>query len=350
VEKRKMDMRKIGILSVTVLLVALATAATSVATTVTIQSATGQVSEITTVPIMINDVTGVKGAHILLEFDSSVVHALDIGNSAFALETFKEIDNQSGYVRYAVFSLTALNGDVKFADVTLEGQNIGLSPLNLTVVSLDNGTGQIPRDVVNGTFTVLSDTAAPIVTNPSADPVVIPDDTDNQPTWGELAELNVDVSDESAIDSVIFDLSAIGRETVVGSGEFHAFNIGSYTVDSTFWAVFNISTNASAGTAGWNGGTYVPYCLPVNATDIYGHSNTSVCITLTVMKNGDVDENGAVNLDDGIYIVNYALMVPGYDLIQGLADLDENHGPPNLDDGIFLVNHALMVPGYDILH
>jgi hypothetical protein len=43
-------------------------------------------------------------------------------------------------------------------------------------------------------------------------------------------------------------------------------------------------------------------------------------------------------------------MVPGYDLIQELADLDENHGSPNLDDGIYLVNHALMVPGFSILH
>jgi hypothetical protein len=341
-----MNVRKVGIISAVALLFFIMVAVTaSAATTVTISSAEVGVSESTTVPIMINDVTGVKGAHILLEYDSSVVNALDIGNSDFGLETFKEINNSAGYVRYSVFGLTALNGDVKFADVTLTGMSIGSSPLTLNVVSLSDGSAEIPRDVVNGTFTVQADAKPPIVENPIANPVVIPDDTDNEPTWGEVTELVVNVSDDSAIDNVTVNLAALGKDSMV-----YMSNIGNYTEASTLWLIFNLSTNASSGTANWNGAEYLPYCLIVNATDIYGHSNTSVCIPLTVMKNGDVDENGGVNLDDGIYLVNYALMVPGYDLIQELADLDENHGSPNLDDGIYLVNHALMVPGFSILH
>ena len=341
-----MNVKKVGMISAVALMFLILTSVTaSAATTVTISSAEVSVSESTTVPIMINNVTAVKGAHILLEYDSSVVNALDIGNSDFALETFKEIDNATGYVRYAVFGLTALNGEVKFADVTLKGMSMGSSPLTLNIMSLSDGTSEIPRDVVNGTFTVQSDVEPPIVENPRADPVVIPDDTDNEPTWGEVTELVVNVSDDSAIDSVTVNLAALGKDSVV-----YMSNIGNYTEASTLWLIFNVSTNASSGTANWDGSEYLPYCLVVNATDIYGQSNTSVCILLTVMKNGDVDENGGVNLDDGIYLVNYALMVPGHDLIQELADLDEAHGPPNLDDGIYLVNHALMVPGYSVLH
>lgn len=155
-----MNARKTGtFLSVALLFLAvatlIATLTASPATTVTIQSAEVGVSESTTVPIMINDVTGVKGAHILLEYDSSIVHALDIvEGDDWPMNTTKEINNSIGYVRFAVFRFTALSGNIKFADVTLEGISPGESPLNLTVVSLNNGTGEIPRDVTNGTFTV----------------------------------------------------------------------------------------------------------------------------------------------------------------------------------------------------
>jgi hypothetical protein len=85
------------------------------------------------------------------------------------METFKEINNVTGYVRYATFNLVELNGDVKFADVTLKGMSVGSSPLNLTIVALTNGTTEIPRDVVNGTFTVTVDNPPqPNITSPLA--------------------------------------------------------------------------------------------------------------------------------------------------------------------------------------
>ena len=148
-----------------VILLLIVTSTTAAATTrVSIEDVTIGEGETASVPILISDVTGVKGAHILLEYDSTKVHVLDIGNSDFAMETHKEIDNATGYVRYTVFSLTALNGDVKFADVTLEGMNPGESPLNLTVVALNDGVDEIVRDVTNGTFTVTEAPPAAIST------------------------------------------------------------------------------------------------------------------------------------------------------------------------------------------
>jgi hypothetical protein len=547
-----MNVKKIGMISaVALLFLILTTVTASAATTVTISSAEVGVSESTTVPIMINNVPAVKGAHILLEYDSSVVHALDIGNSDFALETFKEIDNGTGYVRYAVFGLTALNGDVKFADVTLEGMNAGSSPLNLTVESLSDGTSEILRDVVNGTFTVVLDnppwpnitnpqdgatlsgtiaieeidesgeediaynlfeyyydencngeeddgnewveigndtaggdgwsvnwdtaaltdgcykiratmgdeegqtgqdeinvmlsnhdpvptitapldgatltdlvtiveedtgfdagadivynlfeyyydencngeeddgnewveigndtaggdgwsvnwdTAAltdgcykirvtmgdeqgrtgqdeinvtidntpPVATDPSASPLIIPEDTDSDPRWGETSNLSVTVTDESVIASVTIDLSSIGGSAV-------------QPMTNTGGDVWTVSTAAAIGTAVWNGTAYEPHYLQVNATDITGKSNTSASVELLVMKNGDVDENGGVNLDDAVYLANYALLVPGYDLVPGVADVDGS-GAANLDDAVYLANHALLVPGYETLY
>jgi PGF-CTERM protein len=130
---------------------------TASATTVTIQNADIASSSESTaaVSIMINDVIGVKGAHILLEYDSSVVHVIDIGNSDFAMVSYEEINNERGFVRYAVFNhLDALSGDITLAEVTLKRISAGSAPLDLTVVALNNGSAEIPRDVISGLLTI----------------------------------------------------------------------------------------------------------------------------------------------------------------------------------------------------
>jgi len=119
-----------------------------------------------TVPIMLNDVTGVKGAHILLSYDSSIVQVTEMGNSGFSFETFKEIDNTAGNARYAVINLDGgLSGAVKFADVTLKavGGTSNSCSLDLEVIAFDNGGGpdSITRTVDGGTL--LSQLAEPVL-------------------------------------------------------------------------------------------------------------------------------------------------------------------------------------------
>jgi hypothetical protein len=59
---------------------------------------------------------------------------------------------------------------------------------------------------------------------------------------------------------------------------------------------WSVTTNASAGTLPQT------YDLRVKATDIDGNSSTSVSIPLTVMKNGDVNGNDAVNIADAMLL------------------------------------------------
>jgi hypothetical protein len=196
----------------------------------------------------------------------------------------------------------------------------------------------------NGTTNILTwtvrvipeEAAAPAVTNPSAEPYIIPEDTDNEPLWGELADLSLIVTGASELTSVTINLSSLGGDAAHPMTQLGASDV---------WAV---STNASLGTAGWNGSAYVPYLLLVTATDAHAQSNTSVHIELVVMKNGDVDESGNVNLDDAIHLANYALLVPGFELVPEIAEVD---GSSNIDleDAIYLANHVLDVPGYQTL-
>ena len=191
------------------------------------------------------------------------------------------------------------------------------------------------------------DTEAPVVTNPNASTRIIPEDTDNNPTcsgtlYSETSQLNVTITDESNITSVTINLSAIGGSAVQAMTNIPGTNI---------WTVI---TNASAGTAGWNGSAYVPYELQVNATDEYGNSNTSVCVELTVMKNGDVTGDGTVDFThDGLYLVRYTLNVPGYEELPVPDNVADVTGDCTVDfthDGLYLVRYTLNVPGYEVLH
>ncbi|OFV67995.1 MAG: conserved hypothetical protein, secreted [Candidatus Syntrophoarchaeum caldarius] len=175
----------------------------------------------------------------------------------------------------------------------------------------------------------LTGVAPPLVTDPSANPAIIPDDTDDTPLWGEEAELSVTVTDICAIDSVTIDLSQIGGDSEA-------------VMTDTGGGVYTIVTNASDGTTP---GTYL---LPVNATNAPGLSETSVSVELTVKKNGDVDDDGDVDEDDVVYLGCYALGVPGYDLNERIADVDGS-GVVNLLDAVYLASHINGIAGYELL-
>ena len=305
-----------------------------VATTVSISDAQVGPSGTIVLPIMIYDVTNVSGAYINMSFDQSVVYVTAIGDSDLNLTTYRNINNNSGFVGYAAINWpSALGGpNITFANVTLEAVGgVGDSCLMaLNVVSMqDANYSEIPRTIVNGTFTI-SDLVQPLVTNPSSNPNVIPVDTDDDPRWGENSMLNVTVTDSSGVSQVTVDLSLIG-----GLEAQQMTNIGSNT-----WSV---TTSAPSETSP---GTYN---LLVIATDIYNNTNSTVSIGLDVALNGDVIRDGKVDLNDGISLINHVLLVPGYDDIEdGLAEVTGD-GVVVLDDGIYLVNNAFGISGYETL-
>ncbi|MDY6965769.1 MAG: cohesin domain-containing protein [Halobacteriota archaeon] len=329
-------MARVRVVSATaIILVLIVFQASAVATTVSVSDATVSTGESTSVPITISDVVNVSGAHILIEYDPSVVYVTAIGNSDLDFETYKDIDNSTGYTRYVVVNLSSpLDGpSMTFAEISLNavGDNGDSCTIGLDVVSMqDANYDEIPRTIINGTFTI-GDLSSPYVTNPSANQTPIPIDTDDDPKWGETSRLNVTVTDTHGIDSVTIDLSSIG-----GSSSATMNNIG-----GDLWST---TTSAPVGTIP---GTYD---LDVSATDVYGNSNESVSIELEVIENGDVNRDGESNLGDGKHLANNALLVPGYEVIEDVASEVNGDGSINLDDGLYLINHALSVSGYEILH
>jgi S-layer protein (TIGR01567 family) len=187
-----------------------------------------------------------------------------------------------------------------------------------------DSSGNVNETWVNATGRTLSSsgTANPIVSNPTASHE-IPDDTDNEPLWGETAQLNVTVTDDSGVASVTVNLSEIG-----GLAVKPMTNIG-----GNIWST---TTNASAGTS--------PkiYNLTVNATDTLGNSNTSVTIPLRVMKNGDTTGNGLVTIGDALRCANNVSYPgnPTYVLSSPyVADVNGN-GVINIGDCLRLANNV----------
>jgi hypothetical protein len=122
------------------------------------------------------------------------------------------------------------------------------------------------------------DDEAPVVTNPSANPESIP------PNGTDTSRLNVTVTDNCAVDIVTVNLSAIGGSDA-------------QVMECTGGDVYSTITNASVDTP------IDDYCLQVNASDIAGNYDDSVCIVLRVTNEvagicGDTDGDGMVNMTE----------------------------------------------------
>jgi len=206
-------------------------------------------------------------------------------------------------------------------------------------------TGTMGMQASNAILVVCQESGganAPSVTTANASLPIIPEDTDNEPLWGELTNLSVVVTDDTAITSVTVDLSSIGgdaMQTMTPGGD----NVWYY------------ETNASIGSAKFETGSYESHLLRVTATNEEGKSNTSVSIAVTVMKNGDVqpyEGDGEVDfMHDALFLVRHTKSVPGYETLRdNIADVTEDGEVDFMHDALYLVRYAKKVPGYDVLH
>ena len=295
-----------------------------------------------TVPIIIRSVPNVGIADIFLTYNQSIVHVTGVSDSDFDFMD-SLIDNSVGTTRIGAFQTSSggLSGDVKLANITLMAVGTPGSSciLNISINELKEATSEeitIPASTHNGTFTV-GEATPPLVTNPEATPLCIPEDTDFDPRWGETSQLNITVMDECGVASVTVNLSSIG-----GLSEQPMTRIP----DTDIWTV---TINASAGTALLYNETYLPHNLTVHAVDIFGNVNTSADIPLIIMKNGDVSENGEVTLYDAMYLARHIMGKPGFETINENIGEVSGNSAVTLYDAMYLGKHVMAESGFDVL-
>ena len=248
-----------------------------------------------TVPLVVDDGGNnmcLGSGTITVTYNSSVVHVTNVATGAGNAVPVQSwtADNTAGRLTItSADGAEAHNGSVVFANVTFEavGSCGDSSPLNVTV-NLTNWYTYlpIPRTVSSGTFTI-QDEVEPSVTNPSATPAAILNDNGRPRAPGtNISQLNISVTDNTAVDTVTSDLSPTG-----GSAAEEMINISGTDI----WTV---TVNATAG-------INLTHNLIVTATDIYGNSNISASIPLTVLRRGDVVRDNVVDDGDMLYIAKY---------------------------------------------
>jgi len=314
--KTKIFASLVGLLLVLLMLMTGITPA-SATTTVIISPSTQIVSQgqSFTINISIEPDTAIAGAQFNLQFNSSIVNV----NGVVEGELFKQngantlfnpgtIDNVAGVVTHVWGNILNTSGAPKnvstsgtFAIINITASNTaaGPSPLALickppiSVLVSDPGGNAVPISVINGTVKVNrapepSDTSPPLVTNPTATPatILLNDNSRPRAPGTNISQLNVTVTDDTEVDTVTIDLSPIG-----GSAEARMSKIPGTDI----WSV---TTTATAG-------INLTHNLIVTATDIYGNSNTSVSIQLTVLRRGDVFRDNVVDTKDAAYIARY---------------------------------------------
>jgi len=310
--------------------------------TVSIGDAVAMTGENTTTSIMITNITNVGTVDITLVYNQSVVHIIRVDGSDFDF-IGADIDNVAGRTRIGAFQTSSggLNGSITVANITFAAVGSGgdFTTLNLAINELKEAGFEeisIPASVHNGTFTVWK-TTPPLVTSPSAYPPSIPEDTDFNPGWGETARLNVTVTDGCGVVSVTINLSSIG-----GLPDQTMTRIPGTDV----WTV---TISASVGTSMFSG-SYLPHNLAIYAVDAFGNVNSSVSIPLTVIRNGDVSENGEVTLYDATYLANHILNKPGFETMNAQVADVSNNGLVTFYDSMYLSKHVLTEFGFGILH
>ena len=84
----------------------------------------------------------------------------------------------------------------------------------------------------------------------------------------------------------------------------------------------------------------------MTATDVYWNYNDSVSITLRVLNNGNVSEDGNVTLYDAFYLVNK----PRFEYInEGVAEVSGDCALA-MHDAMYLAKHVLGKTGFEVLH
>ncbi|MCG7850097.1 MAG: cohesin domain-containing protein, partial [ANME-2 cluster archaeon] len=279
-------------------LITISTAAS--AATISIGNGSAGVGGTVVVPLMINDVTCASSVEINLTYDPSVVIPVSITNSDFDLPPQDPpINPQSGHIIINAMQFAAgLDGNVKIGDITLQaiGDEGGSSPLNLTDVTLqDMAMQDIPIDsVINGVFEV-RDITPPSVTDLSANPHIISNNGVME------SRLNITVTDNNTVESVIIDLSPVG-----GSQSQSMSPAG-----SNIWTVTTGATLSGVRD------------LTVNATDVWGNSNTSTSIELIVVEPAVVEIGPAVHIQPGETVI-VPLLINGASADAGVGVVEVN--------------------------
>ena len=296
----------------------------------------------TTVNITLNGIMNYGSGTIHLHFNETVVAVDSIGAGDSTSVTPNRIG--AGHWKISASNSGGEDSSVVFATVTFKptGLPSECTDLNLTVETLYDRDFNALTNVTSNCSICIYELDAPFVTDPTASPAVILNDTAQMrprvqtPDSTNTTNLSVHVTDTTWVDSVYIDLTPI-----LGAGHAMEKMTGPDGQPSGDWW---IETNASYS-------SLTQYCLNVMATDEHGNWNNGSCIALTVKKRGDITGPGALP-DNKVTIADYnkiAMYTVGLkplppEFVAGTVPADSWNGV-DMADALYIAMYTV-VPGY----
>ncbi|RLG28482.1 hypothetical protein DRO03_09730 [Methanosarcinales archaeon] len=284
--------------------------------------------ECATLPITLRGITDYGAGTINLYYDASVVEISNVTDSDdSSVESWNVVT--PGRLMISALNAAGASGDVVFANVVFNSvENAdGCSDLNLTVDTLgDIYYEELPYFTTNCSICI-GDPYAPVVSEPSANPDTILNDNGRARVPGtNVSVLSVTVTDENGVASVTINLSSI---LGLGNNSVPMTNM----VGTDQWTV---EVNAP-----YDAGVGQVHNLTVDATDIFGNSNTTETIELTVLRRGDVVRDNEVNMFDYLYIARYTVGLESApdELVSGTIPADSHNGV-NMLDALYIARYT----------
>ncbi|RLG89941.1 hypothetical protein DRO34_06450, partial [Candidatus Bathyarchaeota archaeon] len=285
------------------------------------------------VPITIYNIQDYGTGTICVKYNPLAAQVISVSSSPNSTVISSNIDNPYGITCVSAWNTTGVSGNIVFAYVTFKAVGPGgsFSSLNLTVSRIkDIYYNDVPTYTVNGSLIIIDD-APPIVGNPIATPSIILNDNGRARVPGtNISRLNVSVADASGVHSVTINLTPI-----LGPG--HDSVPMCLIKGNNKSGIWSVTTNAN-----YDPGVDKMHYLHVNATDIFGNSNTDKCILLTVLRRGDVVRDNKVDIGDAYYIARYTvgLEPEPNEFIAGVVPADSFDGV-DMSDALYIARYTI---------
>ena len=352
--------RRIRLIGWTGLIVAgtilLLLASTASAATVAIADSGAPLGSTVTTPIRIVNTTNLGGCEINITYNSSIVHVTGVTHGEMELLAYN-IDNESAWVYLNAINVSASGreGDAipAYLNLTATGRDCEVSPLNITVVSLfDTSYSEMSRTVRNGSFTVLPICPATIhignATGRETLPITI-DDAANVGSVDLTLTFNASIVNVTNVTGGDFDVTTSNLEHVhEGWVRIGAIQTGSPGMSHNI-TLAEVAF-APVGSAG-------EMCsLNLSVTTFKDATPACEAMPYIVMNgtymaflNGDVNDDGVVDLADAMYLAKHVLEIEGFEVINVEAADVNGDGVIDLADAMYLAMHVLGITGFEEL-
>ena len=324
------------------------------ATTISIADFDVESGSTITAPIRITNATILGGCEINITYNSSVVYMTGVTPGDMDLLAYN-IENESGWVYVNAINVSGQDGDAiaAYLNLTATGVVGDVSPLNITAVSLfDTDYSEMSCLAQNGSFTVQPPDVATIKIGNAIGRETLPITIDNAANVGSVditLTFNASIVNVTNVTGGNFDVTIPDIEHVHDG----CVRIGTFQTESN-----GLSRNITLAEVTFEPMGSTGEMCSLNLSIATFKDATPECNeipyvvrngTYTAFLNGDVNDDGVVDIADAMYLAKHVLGITGFEAINVEAADVNGDSMIDLADATYLAKHVLGITGFEEL-